>query len=85
MRDIETIDGELGFVAALRRAARELCNDMPSTVLYIDALLDELFGNSSVLTPPKLRRLAPVAVEPAQERAKLRPAHLLATPEGKWR
>ncbi len=30
-----------------------------------DALLDELFGNSSVLTPPKLRRLAPVAVEPA--------------------
>jgi hypothetical protein len=40
MRDIETIDGELRLLAAVRRTARELSGRTPSTEL-IDALLDE--------------------------------------------
>jgi hypothetical protein len=40
MRDIETIDGELRLVAALRRAARERGGPLPS-IDVADALLDE--------------------------------------------
>ena len=40
MRDIETIDSELRWVAALRRAARERGGPLPSTDAA-DALLDE--------------------------------------------
>jgi hypothetical protein len=40
MRDIETIDSELRFVAALRRAAREQGGPLPS-IDVADALLDE--------------------------------------------
>jgi hypothetical protein len=40
MRDIETIDGELRLVAALRRAAREQGGPLPS-IAVADALLDE--------------------------------------------
>jgi hypothetical protein len=47
MRDIETIDGELRLVAALRRAARERGGPLPS-IAVVDALLDvrsELTGS----------------------------------------
>jgi hypothetical protein len=40
MRDIETIDGELRLVAALRRAAREQGGPLPS-IDVADALMDE--------------------------------------------
>jgi hypothetical protein len=40
MPDIETIDSELQFVAALRRAAREQGTPLPS-IDVADALLDE--------------------------------------------
>jgi hypothetical protein len=40
MRDLETIDSELRWVAALRRAARERGGPLPS-ILVADALLDE--------------------------------------------
>jgi hypothetical protein len=40
MRDIETIDSELGLVAALRRAARERGGPLLSTA-PMDELLDE--------------------------------------------
>jgi hypothetical protein len=40
MRDIETIDSELGLVAALRRAARGRGGPLPS-IYVADALLDE--------------------------------------------
>jgi len=40
VRDIETINGELRLVAALRRAARERGGPLPS-VAVADALLDE--------------------------------------------
>jgi hypothetical protein len=40
MRDIETIDSELGLVAALRRAAREWGGPLPS-IHVADALVYE--------------------------------------------
>jgi hypothetical protein len=39
MRDIETVDGELRLLAAVRRTARELSGRTPSPEL-IDALLE---------------------------------------------
>jgi hypothetical protein len=43
MRDQETIESELGLVAALRRAARERGGPLPS-IDVADALLDERRG-----------------------------------------
>jgi hypothetical protein len=40
MRDIDTIDGELHLLAALRFAARERGGPLPS-IAVADALLDE--------------------------------------------
>jgi hypothetical protein len=40
MRDVETIDAELGLVAALRRAARERGGPLP-LIVVADPLLDE--------------------------------------------
>jgi hypothetical protein len=40
MRDIETIDSELGLLLAIRRMAREAEGRTPNTA-RIDALLDE--------------------------------------------
>jgi hypothetical protein len=40
MRDIDTIDSELGLVTALRRGARERGGPLPS-IDVADALLDE--------------------------------------------
>ena len=47
MRDIETIDSELGLLLAIRHMAREAEGRTPNTA-RIDALLDE---RSSLLPP----------------------------------
>jgi hypothetical protein len=47
VRDIETIDGELGLLLAIRDIAREAEGRTPNTA-RIDALLDE---RSSLLPP----------------------------------
>jgi hypothetical protein len=60
MRDIESVDGELRLVAALRRAARERGGPLPS-IDVADTLLDERSrpGEGSILTPPHCVGLPP--------------------------
>jgi hypothetical protein len=60
MRDIESIDGELRLVSALRRAARERGGPLPS-IEVADTLLDECsrLEEGSILTPPHCVSLPP--------------------------
>jgi hypothetical protein len=56
MRDIETIDGDLGLVARAWRVARVLCDRMPAPRL-IDQLLDERAASSAVADARQRRML----------------------------
>jgi hypothetical protein len=69
MRDIETVDSELGLVAALRRAAREHGGPLPS-IDVADALLDERREQTEWINEP-----APAWLWPRWRRR--RPASIL--------